>query len=166
MNHDGWSVLWTTIRSWFGTGAANKATREPTSREGVRRPLHIEAASANSRFRKGRRYYVDPPAAVQPAAAANQAARGGRRSTNRGRGGVDFKRSPSPRGDAARWVRTNRLVSLFQRFLAVRNGRRGQRLAGSQSRLARATRTHSQHPAGRGFTESCAGGEPANAEPP
>lgn len=166
MNDDVWSVLLAAIRSWwFGSGAAGAAHRQIPAPELGRRPLRFEAPTTSSRFRQGRRYYIDPPAAVQQADPAPGSLRGGHLRSNRA-GGVDFKRSRSPRGEAARGRTTNRLAWLTQRFLAVRNRRSGPRVASAKGRCAYPSRTRAQHLSGHGFAESWAVGEAGSVEPP
>lgn len=170
MNDDVWTMILTMIRGWgLGVVPASAGPSEPAPGLRVfRRRLLVKGYGADAGPRHGLRHYVDRPLAVRQGAGGS--ALGREAHSNGAPRTVDRNRSGLPRREAIRPRKTQRIGSLIQRFLALRNRRIGPRPSCLEERVPRqpaprlSLRAH--HPFGRSFADSCQDGEAANAEPP
>jgi hypothetical protein len=169
MNDDFWGVFLTVIKRWkLGIRAASPRScpAVPAAPGAQRRPLRVKGQSQDLRQQRGRKHFVDPPAAVQMV--APEAASPDQFPVNRGARGVDAKRTSGLKSEPLRVRKRISFGSVIQRFLAVRNRRMGPRLAGPQNRLARAYRLGRDQMVGQGwvFNDPWQDGEAAGVEPP
>lgn len=169
MNDDARRLFVAFLRSWgLGGGGVILASDRFEAMEPVRRPLCVCAIRSGDACRVGRRYYVDPPAAVQPAETARVAVRNGRISIGASESGITFERSPWRRDETLLSQRMNRLGSLVRRLLTVRNRRISRRLSGAYKNSNHTSSAGYERAGGRGCVELWIGGdgEAASVEPP
>jgi hypothetical protein len=169
MKDNVWCVLLTVIKRWkLGIRAASpRCCQAVVAAPGaLRRPLRVKGQSLDLRQQRGRKHFVDPPAAV--GAVAPDAASQDQFPANRRARGVDPKRTVGLKSEPFRVRKRISFGSVIQRFLAVRNRRMGPRLAGPQNRLARAYRLGRDQMIRQSwsFADPWQDGEAAGVEPP